>query len=440
MKRRLLLRSLLLLSSVVFTFSPAYAQAEKPIKISRNGRPETLKLALSYDESNPGGALNVQCDEIIEVHTPDGVRLESSNPGVVRIVGDRHLVAGREPGTAEIRAYYPTGRAATPHAAEIAPTRPVVDPDGNVLVPGSPGSPERPAVNAVSPNTEFRLSDRQNGRLFIRTGRTVTYAVEAVPKFFSYKDVKDAFGSRVAQNYVVVQVRIYNSMPDKKFLIKNVSAKFDPHQCTLQKDRWPGFDDQKCMEAYKRFFQFPINHSANDNTAMLGVAEVERYRSKRYRLFQALRWVADVGGGLSTFNLLGKDGVKAFAFMGSTLFNATDAALPKVAIEQKERLEKMLPKPNTIVGDDPVDVNLFIPAAQVLSADVFKVYKKTAAKISGPSLDHAFPNYARDFSESEFHRYIILFLVANASGTLIDRNAQQVDAKQGGGAPLFQRP
>ena len=282
------------------------------------------------------------------------------------------------------------------------------------------------------------LNGRSKIKIVVVTNNT-DENINSDPTFLSYKVVKDAFGRRIAEYYLVIQVNIQNNNSNKRFLVQDVSVAFDPKQCRVMELYFTRinssyatqFDENKCVQNYVDYFGYPMNISPIERETILAAANTEKYRSKRYQVFKALKFIADVGGGLTTFKLLGRDGISAFGFLGGTIFNSLDTALPKVSDEKRTFLEKNVPQENVIVNaNDAKKLNIFIPADRVFTNETWRTYKKSVKKKPKPNVL---------IEPLEFRRYIQLFMIATSKGVLIDSNSKTTDSKGGGAKSVIDR-
>lgn len=283
--------------------------------------------------------------------------------------------------------------------------------------------------------------------MFFNTGvfAQVDEKINSEPTFLSYKVVKDAFGRRIAEYYLVVQVNIQNNNSDKRFLVQDVSVAFDPKQCSVMEQYFAKIDktsssqfkyadqfpEKECLDSYLKYFGYPMNISPIERETILAAANTEKYRSKRYQLFKAIKFIADVGGGLTTFKLLGRDGISGFSFLGGTVFNSLDGALPKVSEEKRAFLEKSVPQENVIVNSNEAKkLNIFIPADRVFTNESWKIYKRSIKKKTKQTIL---------IDPLDFRRYIQLFMLASSKGVLIDSNSKTTDSKGGGAKSVIER-
>jgi hypothetical protein len=363
--------------------------------------------------------------------------LESDRPYMVAVVNDRFLLGTGKRGEAVITI---KKRVRKRQAAEFAAKK-------DAAWTNTPAS--------FSLGAGYEKMERLRVRIATNTDRRIV----AVPRIKTYRAVRATYGKGIAKSYIVVAVDVNNSNPSKQFLIQNVSISFDPLQCEALAEMWAGMyfeglqqpvtlrnkmgrasgttvgsapvtadaptpegKKNECISKYIEYFGFPNTIMPTDNTTMLAVAAAEKYKSPRYRLFQGIKFAADVGAALPVFNILGPDGRTGFNFLGGTLTTALDAALPKLSDEKLRNLEADIPKSNVIVrGNDTQTVNIFIPAEHVFTQAAWNDYK---ADLKNPA------------TRDDFKFYMLLFLVANSNGILIDENSKQVESKQGGGARL----
>ena len=443
----------LVFSTTVFGQTPTPTPSPLPaFKIERSDRSVPFHQALikdqdaDDDDKNPW-YLGIDKDEVVKFDLPECKVLDwdedsqmetvtcfelvSSKPSVVTVLDDHFLVGMAKRGDAVITVREVTKKYKVENRGTISEEKIEQIKDKKVILE----------------NHRFSLGGSLRDFAFVnvRIVSNTDKKIIAVPYLKDYKSVRDTYGKGIAKNYMVVAVRIINDNSGKQFLVQNVSVSFDPNQCNDLADIWAGVgaygtslrrppneteideaakmvkDKRKdCMDNYEKNFAFPNTILPIDDNTMLAVGEAEKYRSRRYQFFQAIRFAADVGGGLTAFNLLGRDGITGFNFLGGTLFNAADAALPKSADEKRENLRRDVPKENVIVkGNDHQVVNIFIPIIHVLKKPAWEKYKTSIDKRK---------------DDETFHQYMKLFLVANSSGILIDENSKAVESKQGGGA------
>lgn len=447
--------------------------ATPPIAVFRKGTATALRVAMIQDkdaeEDEFSYYLPIEKEEIIKIDIPDCgepkwdegsktettvcYRLVSSNPAVVSVLNSKFLIGMAKRGEASITVQeYILERQITNRGAENEERSAFVE-------------QPKPKLMGIPLGRGFEVLEK----IPIRVNSRVDKQIIAVPSLKTYQAVSDSYGKGIAKKYLVVAVDIINNNANKQYLIQNVSISFDPNQCNNLADVWgnvyaggttlrlkepektdengkkyretknekggvyrtqndiktetftPDSERNVCLANYKRYFYFPATIMPTDGNTMLAVAESEKYRSRRYQLFQAMKFAADVGGGLTAFKILGRDGITGFNFLGGTLFNSADKALPRVSDQKLQNLGKDSPKPNVIVkGNDYQTVNIFIPAHHVLSNEAWEKYRNSRGDMKN--------------IDAEFVRYMLLFLVANSNGILIDENSKQVESEQGGGA------
>ena len=424
--------------------------SEDVLKITlQNGEARTLKQSLVPEDAADGisspTSLRLAKDEVIRVNIPgcdNGISFEnadhtkrkttwkcfelvSSSPENVAVIGGNTLIGTSKKGAADITIRSVTKSEILNLSNGFKEVLPLV-------------------VNPVSTIFTFPLTkDEKVEKLKVQIEQNTDLKIVSVPRIKSYNDVKDQYGKGIAGRFLVVTVDINNSNSAKQFLVQNVSIKFDPAQCNKIALNWQHIvNDYKgifkeeyknttseairstCFDKYKEYFHFPVDLMPSDGSTLLAIDTAEKYRSWRYWTFKGARFAADVGSGLSIFKILGRDGKTGFNFLGSTLFTASEVLWPNVSEEKRKNLENDIPKSNVIVkGTDSAKVNLFIPINHVFTTSGWKSYKRKLKTATNDAL---------------FDQYMILFLVANSNGILIDENSRQVESKQGGGVKITQ--
>lgn len=408
---------------------------------------KTLVVDELAEENETKWYININPEQLIELRAEPDTRkgdngivheekfvLVSKHPGIISVVNDKLLLATGRRGEAiiEVERWVRNRREADiENGIDTAPWNKI----GNVNF--SLG-------NGLTPQRKLRF------RINSATDRQII----SVPRLKTYKAVRDSYGKGIARNFVVVAVDINNSNAGKQFLVQNVYVSFDPTQCENFADFWataigdsfeykdrskrikpaatpvpekmtPEERKNECLNAYISYFGFPTSILPTDSNTMLAIAEAEKYRSSRYRLFQGLKFAADVGSALGpAFNIIGPAGRTGFSFLGGTLSSGLDTALPKISDQKLNNLRTDVPKANVIVKGNSVEtINIFIPATHILSHEAWKAYRS----------DYKDDDYNKN---KNFIKYMLLFLVAKSDGILIDENSRQVETKQGGGVPF----
>jgi hypothetical protein len=341
-------------------------------------------------------------------------QLESSDPEIVSVVGRDSLLGTGKRGQAKISVRMVVLTEIVDRVSNVSRT---LEP---VVIPGTPFA--IPIGTGLTP-----LSS-----LLIRIKDKIDRNIIAEPRLKTYQTVRDQYGKAIAKQFLVVAVDIHNRNAAKRFLVQDVSISFDPNQCRKIGELWAmntseAFSDrlreikrQECTLSYQTYFGLPVTIRPSDGNTILAVSEANKYKSGRYILFNAIRFAADIGtGGLSSFKIGGPDAKTAFNFLGSTLFNAADTALPRVSDEKRKNIEKDAPKANVIVNaNDSETINIFVPINHVFTKEAWNRYHRSIR-------DGSFAD--------EFNQYMLLFLIANSDGVLIDPNSTPVKSLTGGG-------
>lgn len=370
------------LFTITFLLLTLTLSAQETVKIKSGNSIVSLNDSIRIDEKGKK-VLKIYEREVIEFIVPKGVVLETADPKIAAVVS------------------------------------------GNMIIGVGKNEDDKSEtlLSAKSGNLKFLLSDGENITLIVLP--QITFEVTSKPTFLSYKIVKDAFGKGIAENFLVVQVNVKNNHPTKQFLMQEVSVMFDPKQCAAMTEYYQKFSEENCYAEYNNFFKYPTSISPIDRESIMGVANVEKYRSKRDLLFRSMKFIATVGSGLSGFNLLGGDAIKGFSFLGNGFNTATDDALPKIAVEKQGRLERSLPEEVTLVKSQSYKlVNIFVPADRVFTRNTWELYKRSIKK-------------KKNDDATDFRRYIQLFLRSDATGILIENNSEKVSGKGGGATEII---
>lgn len=243
------------------------------------------------------------------------------------------------------------------------------------------------------------------------------------PMLLSYRDVKDSFGKRIADSYIVVQVNIKNPDIEHQYLLQDLRVVFDPNQCEKAQEYYSRFDTSACQAQYEKYLKYPIAYSPVAQPALQAVAMVGENHNPRNIGFRLLDFAATMGGALTGFDFVGRDGKAALSVFNGTFLTASKTFIPDMTAGQLTRLTEQSYKPNTLVeSKDTKNYDVFIPANQLFSKDNWKLYKQTVGNGSEESV--------------QMLRLLQLVLTATASGTHI-RNVEGENPLPvtGGGAP-----
>ena len=277
---------------------------------------------------------------------------------------------------------------------------------------------ETPYASANSPNA----AEPQNAAEPGNEGDPNTQIIPA-PMLLSYREVKDGFGKRIADTYIVVQVNIKNPDIEHQFLLQDLRIVFDPNQCERAGEYYGRFDISDCQSQYQKYLKYPIAYSPVAQPALQAVAMIGQNHNPRNFGFRLLDFAANIGGALTGFNFIGRDGKAGLSVFNGTFLTASKTFIPDLTAGQLTRLTEQSYKPNTLVeSKDTKTYEVFIPANQLFSKDNWKLYKQTVGNGSEESV--------------EMLRLLQLVVTATASGTHVQKvegdNGSRVT---GGGAP-----
>ena len=249
------------------------------------------------------------------------------------------------------------------------------------------------------------------------------------PTLMSYSEVKDNFGRRIADTYVVVQVNIKNPDIAHQFLLQDLRVVFDPNECDNAREFYSHFDSQACRDQYKNYLRYPIAYAPISQSALQAVAGIGQNQNPRNVLFRSLDFLATMGGALTGFNFVGRDGKAGLGVFNGTFLTASKSLLPDLTVGQLTQLAEESYKPNTLVeSKDSKTYCIFIPTNQLFYKDTWKLYKQKTRDSSPEAM--------------EMRRFFQLVLTVTASGIHIQQatgdNGSNVT--RGGAARLVPTP
>jgi hypothetical protein len=234
------------------------------------------------------------------------------------------------------------------------------------------------------------------------------------PTLLSYGEVKDNFGRRIADTYVVVQVTIKNPDIQHQFLLQDLRVVFDPNECDSAKEFYEHFDVQACRDQYNKYLKYPIAYAPISQSSLQAVAGIGQNQNPRNVLFRSLDFLATMGGALTGFDFIGRDGKAGLAVFNGTFLTSSKALLPDLTVGQLTQLTEQSYKPNTLVeSKDTKTYCVFIPTNQLFSKETWKLYKQKTRDGSAEAL--------------EMRKFLQLVLTVTASGIHI----QQADNDTG---------
>lgn len=228
------------------------------------------------------------------------------------------------------------------------------------------------------------------------------------PTLMSYNEVKDNFGRRIADTYVVVQVTIKNPDIEHQFLLQDLRVVFDPNECDKAGEFYKHFDIQACRDRYDKYLKYPIAYAPTSQSALQAVAGIGQYQNPRNFGFRLLDFAATMGGALTGFNFVGRDGKAGLSVFNGTFLAASKTLLPDLTVGQLTQLTENSYKPNTLVETkDTKTYCVFISSNQLFSKETWKLYKQKTRDGSPEAL--------------ELRRVLQLVLTVTASGIHIQQ-------------------
>jgi hypothetical protein len=266
--------------------------------------------------------------------------------------------------------------------------------------------------------------------------------IRTVPMLLSYRTVRDNFGKRIGNSFVVVQVNIQNNSSKNQFYVTDLQVWLDPNQCnkaaefykdikfkppeTPNAEQVAAFQANPkitaCLYKFDEYFQYPIALEPIQSERVIGVGTAAQYRSKRKIGFQALNFIANLSSAFTGLGFLGRDGIKAFGFLGSTIIPSADTAIPNISNGKMENLKNASERETIVVKPNSSKVvNIFIETDSFFSQDTWKYYKASLKKTDAKAL--------------EFRRLLKLFTVSSVDGILISDDTEKVTITSPGVVP-----
>jgi hypothetical protein len=242
------------------------------------------------------------------------------------------------------------------------------------------------------------------------------------PTLMSYQEVKDNFGRRIADSYLVVQVNIKNPDIAHQFLLQDLRVIFDPNECDNAKEFYEHLDVQACRVQYNKYLRYPIAYAPISQSSLQAVAGIGQNQNPRNVLFRSLDFLATMGGALTGFDFVGRDGKAGLSVFNGTFLTASRALFPDLTVGQLTQLTEQSYKPNTLLeSKDSKTYCIFIPTNQLFAKETWKLYKQKPKDSSPEAL--------------ELRRFLQLVLTVTASGVHIQQAAGSSETNvTGGGA------
>jgi hypothetical protein len=268
----------------------------------------------------------------------------------------------------------------------------IVTSSATAAPPPAAAEPQRPLAGA-GPNTDGANNDQNK--------------IIPAPTLMSYTEARDNFGRRIADNFIVVQVTIKNPDITHQFLLQDMRVVFDPNECDKAGEFYKQFKVQDCHDKYDNYLKYPIAYAPTSQSALQAVASIGQYRSPRNFFFKALDLAATMGGALTGFNFVGRDGKAGLSVFNGTFLTASKTFLPDLTLGQLAQLTDQSYKPNTLLETkDAKTYCVFLPANQFLNKTNWDLYKKKMSKGTDEAL--------------ELRRVMQLVLTVSVSGVAIE--------------------
>lgn len=237
------------------------------------------------------------------------------------------------------------------------------------------------------------------------------------PMLMSYSQVKDSFGRRIADNFVVIQVTVTNSDITHQFILQDLMVVFDPNECDKARQFYQQFKADACHAQYDKYLQYPIAYAPTSQATLQAVAGMGQYRSPRNFFFKSLDFAATMGGALTGFNFVGRDGKAGLSVFNGTFLTASKSFIPDLTVGQLTQLNDQAYRPNTLVENKEAKTySVFLPVNQLFTKENWDAYRHGGFDKK---------ERAKNEAALELVRIMQLTLTAKVSGIAIQPVANQ---------------
>lgn len=277
--------------------------------------------------------------------------------------------------------------------------------------PMSAPPPQAPSTPIPTPGAAPSLTPSQQDKEIV-----------LAPTLLSYKQVKDNFGKRIADTHIAVQVSIENADVDRQFILQDLRADIDPNQCAYANNYYRRFDAARCEEMFNQYFLFPIAYAPVQQSSLLASASIGQVHNPRNFAFRLLEFSAQMGGALTGFNFVGRDGKAGLSVFNGTFLNSAKSAFPDLTLGQMTQLTQQAYKPNTVVNSKETgSYTIFIPTDKLFSKETWKLYKQDPGNASAEAL--------------RLRQLLQLVISVTAIGVHVKSDSPTPESKSAGGAP-----
>jgi hypothetical protein len=180
--------------------------------------------------------------------------------------------------------------------------------------------------------------------------------------------VKDAFGTRIGNRFIAIQVTITNRNPDFQYLIHDVSL-----------DLRKVFSEEavRRIESRSRGGKPDLELSSVEMSLLRGVSEKGQGQDPRNYVLRILRGIGTVAGGLVGVAGFGPSFAEAVAVFNGPVIAAYSDVLPDYTINQLNRLNDSAYRSNTLVAKQQAKVLVaFIPQSMFMDKKQRSLFKK----------------------------------------------------------------
>ena len=201
------------------------------------------------------------------------------------------------------------------------------------------------------------------------------------------RNVADAFGRRIAQRYIAMQITVANRNRDYQWLIQDASVDLGPLVEELKKaPRTCEPNLQLLLTSLSKLEGGPVHSmvSSADLTVLRGVAEKGQSLDPRNVTLRVFTAAGVIAAGLSGVTPLGHSYSPGVAAFNGPFISAFKEVFPDYTVEQLNRLNDSAYLANTVVGKQQAKVIvIFIPQAYLLTKEQQKKYYKNPESVYG---------------------------------------------------------
>lgn len=200
------------------------------------------------------------------------------------------------------------------------------------------------------------------------------------------KRVADAFGKRIGQKYVAVQITVANLHSDYQWLITDASVDIEELIARLQQSTECSGTMNLLQKSAQSMSdanrQTTLQISSADLTVLRGVAEKGQYLDTRNMTLRSLQGAGTVAAGLLGITTFGPAFAPAVAAFNGPLISAFQTVFPDETFNQLNRLNDSAFLANSVVGKQQARVLVvFVPQSYFFTPSEQKRFYKDPTSV-----------------------------------------------------------